>query len=81
MVGLHGARHNPRVNSAPPGDLSVALHRIAEVQARLEARGLAFRRPPPPPTTCCGRGCNGCVWEGWYDAVRYWLDEAGLQLA
>ena len=31
-------------------------------------------------STCCGRGCNGCVWEGWLAAVAYWRDEASLLL-
>ena len=37
--------------------------------------------PPEPPTTCCGRGCNGCVWEGFYTALAYWRDEAALKLS
>lgn len=44
---------------------------------RLHAAGLEPpRAPPPEPTTCCGRGCNGCVWEGYYEAVAWWRDEA-----
>lgn len=31
---------------------------------------------PTPPTSCCGRGCNGCVWEGYYTALGHWLAEA-----
>jgi hypothetical protein len=46
----------------------------------LDAEGIAMRAPPPEPTTCCGRGCNGCVWEGWLAAVNYWRDEASLRL-
>lgn len=49
--------------------------------ARAESRGLVLRAPPPEPTTCCGRGCNGCVWEGWFAAVDYWQEEALLKLA
>ena len=40
------------------------------------AKGLNLRLPPQEPTSCCGKGCNGCVWEGYYDAVVYWRDEA-----
>jgi hypothetical protein len=42
--------------------------------------GLALREQPPEPTSCCGRGCNGCVWEGYFAAVAYWRDEALLML-
>lgn len=38
----------------------------------LQQRALTFRSPPSEPTTCCGRGCQGCVWEGYVDAVEYW---------
>jgi hypothetical protein len=54
---------------------------IAAVQARAAGAEVALRAPPPAPTTCCGRGCNGCVWEGYFDAVRWWLEDAGAALA
>lgn len=61
--------------------LEDAMHMFAELQRRARAQGLTLRTPPEAPTTCCGRGCNGCVWEGYYEAVRYWRDEALLMLS
>ncbi|MGJ7566239.1 oxidoreductase-like domain-containing protein [Variovorax sp. GB1R11] len=63
-----------------PTNLAGAQALIARVQALLDAAGVPMRAPPPEPTTCCGRGCNGCVWEGWLAAVNYWRDEASLRL-
>lgn len=51
------------------------------LQAQAQAAGIDLRSPPPEPTTCCGRGCHGCVWEGFLDAAEYWRQEALLQLA
>jgi hypothetical protein len=53
-----------------------ALAMLAEGEALLQAKGLVLRRPPAAPTTCCGRGCNGCVWEGFVDAANYWREDA-----
>ena len=50
------------------------------LQQRAATAGIALRNPPPEPTTCCGRGCHGCVWEGFLDAAEYWRQEALLQL-
>lgn len=58
------------------GDLAQARALIAAWQSRLAARGLAHRAPPPEPTSCCGRGCNGCVWEGYHAALAWWQEEA-----
>jgi hypothetical protein len=67
--------------------VSHAIHDLASAQAVFHAlqqqallQGVVLRSPPPPPTTCCGRGCNGCVWEGWFEAANYWRDEALLLL-
>lgn len=54
---------------------------FAALQQRAEELGITLRVPPPEPTTCCGRGCNGCVWEGFLDAAEYWRQEALLQIA
>lgn len=53
---------------------------IAQFQARLLAAGHDFRDPPPEPTSCCGRGCNGCVWESYDDALMFWYEDAGALL-
>ena len=62
-------------------DRASALALFEALQHCAQERGLALRAPPPEPTSCCGRGCNGCVWEGYYAATTYWRDEALLILA
>jgi len=59
-----------------PASLAEAEAQIAAIRSLLAARALDHRNPPPPPTACCGRGCNGCVWEGYYAALRWWREDA-----
>ena len=61
--------------------LMQARNQIALWQGRAADAGLALRKPPPEPTSCCGRGCNGCVWEGYYGALGFWLEDAAEALA
>ena len=60
----------------PVRDAATAQAMFAFAQELGAACGVNFRSPPPEPTTCCGRGCNGCVWEGFVMAANYWREDA-----
>ena len=60
----------------PVVDGPSALAMLSECETLLQSHGLVLRQPPVAPTTCCGRGCNGCVWEGFVDAANYWREDA-----
>jgi hypothetical protein len=74
-------RHDPA--DVPLADLATAQALIAHLRGLARRQGIdldqALRPPPPEPAGCCGRGCNGCVWEGFYAALAWWRTEA-LQL-
>lgn len=72
-------RHDPA--GVPLADRATAQALIDHLRGRARReRGQdldqALRRPPPEPTGCCGRGCNGCVWEGFYEALQHWRTDA-----
>jgi hypothetical protein len=62
-------------NTLLPDSAFQARRWIADLGAQLAHRGLTFREPPEEPTSCCGRGCNGCVWEGYLQAAGYWCEQ------
>lgn len=63
------------------GPLAETQAMFSALQQRARVAGVALRVPPPLPTSCCGRGCHGCVWEGFYAAAAYWQQEAELVLS
>jgi hypothetical protein len=78
-------RAQPRFTAHDPAqvaltDLSTARALVHHLRHLALQRGIdldaTLRPPPPEPTTCCERGCNGCVWEGFYAAMEHWRTEA-----
>ncbi|WP_200844074.1 oxidoreductase-like domain-containing protein [Pantoea sp. 18069] len=60
--------------------LQAACAAFARYQTLAAQAGVALRPTPTQPTSCCGRGCNGCVWEGFYDAATFWIEDAQAAL-
>lgn len=81
FAGRVQRRFTPQpVATLPLADLDTARALVAHLRGRGQReRGASpdttVRPPPPEPTTCCGRGCNGCVWEGYYAALGFWRDD------
>jgi hypothetical protein len=78
-------RHQPRFTRHEPSgvplvDAPTARALIAHLRHLAQLQGIhldtALRAPPTEPTTCCERGCNGCVWEGFYAAMDHWRQDA-----
>lgn len=65
-----------RVPSGCLGSGEATPATLEALQQRARAAGITLRAPPPEPTTCCGRGCSGCVWESYDNAVDYWCEQA-----
>jgi len=74
---MPASKNLPDAFFRPMNDLANAQAIIGDIEALLRQRRLALRPPPPVPDTCCGRGCNGCVWQGYYQALSYWREQAG----
>jgi hypothetical protein len=84
-VGLFDCRQQARfarweLRDLVLGDLPAAQALVAHLRGLARRRGFdldsALRAPPPEPESCCGRGCNGCLWESYFTALRYWRDDA-----
>lgn len=70
--------HAPLINT--PMNRLLAIEVFHTLGQQAQALGLVLRPPPPEPTSCCGRGCNGCVWEGYLDAATFWREDAWLAM-
>lgn len=65
--------HNP--DTLPLRDAATARAVGLVLGRRAALAGHTPRPLPPEPTSCCGRGCQGCVWEGYFQAVQWWRED------
>jgi hypothetical protein len=77
---MSNAEHLDPVHDPAQAQRQAVRLGIAQFQQKLTDAGHAFREPPPEPTSCCGRGCHGCVWEGYDNALMGWYEDAGALL-
>ncbi|MFT7116824.1 MAG: hypothetical protein ACI9I0_002036 [Rhodoferax sp.] len=61
-------------------DPASATALFATLMQQAKDKGVRLRPAPPEPTTCCGRGCNGCIWEGFFAAANFWREDALIAL-
>ncbi len=71
---------NDDLQTLLPASAYQAKQWMADLSGQLTIQGILLREPPEEPTSCCGRGCNGCVWEGYMSAVAYWCEQARAAL-
>ena len=89
-VGVFDGREQPRFTRRDPAqvpltDLATARALVAHLRGVAQRQGwdldTTLRPPPPEPDTCCGRGCNACVWEGFYEALGHWRKDVLTRLS
>ena len=72
--------HLPDPFSLPLNSLAAVQAVVPAIEALLAGRQLGLRPPPSVPDSCCGRGCSGCVWQAYYEALAYWREQAATLL-
>jgi hypothetical protein len=67
---------NDALPTPVPDNAYQARQWIKALLLQLAQQQQTMRDPPEEPDSCCGRGCDGCVWFGYFDAVGYWCEQA-----